>query len=375
MKSESLLTIILALSFLYACIFLDFWYTKHIQKKKKTLSFILKNIKFSMGQQVINALIQIGLFAIYVKLYNSFALFNLPATALTFILAFIVLDHNTYWFHRFSHHNNFLWSNHMIHHSGDEFGLSVSIRNPWYASFLLAFPQLVLAFIGVPPEMFVTVVTVFYLFQFFSHLDSVGKLGVLEKIFITPSHHRAHHASNAIYIDKNFGSVFVVWDKLFGTFQEETETAQFGLTHPNTIENTFWENTYTYYLNVAAVFKLNGLKEKIRFLFLSPGEVESYMSQNNLNYLYEKSQKIDHFIRRFELQLNSIAFIAAFSLALIITVLFRAYYLEISTTAQFLSAFAVIIICTLLPDRPLARPPFRGTARSFNKHAFVRKYP
>lgn len=350
MKSESLLTLILALSFLYTCIFADFWYTKTIQKKKKTLSFILKNIKFSMGQQVINALIQIGLLAIYVKVYNNFAFFSLPTTAFTYILAFIVLDHNTYWFHRFSHHNNFLWSNHMIHHSGEEFGLSVSIRNPWYASFLLAFPQLVLAFIGVPPEMFVVTVTVFYLFQFFSHLDSVEKLGVLEKIFITPSHHRAHHASNAIYIDKNFGSVFVIWDKIFGTFQEETETAQFGLTHPNTIENTFWENSYTYYLNIAAVLKLKGLKEKVRFLFLAPGEVENYMRTNNLSYLYEKSQKIDHWLRRFELKLNHTGFSAGFVLALLLTVLFRAYYLEISTTAQFLSAFVIIIMCTLLPD-------------------------
>lgn len=352
MKPESLLTILVVFTVFLFFIGLDFWYTKNVQKKKKNLSFILKNLKFSLGQQVINAMIQIGLFAVYVKVYNACAFLSLPMTFATFALGFIILDHNTYWFHRFSHANNFLWSNHMIHHSGEEFGLSVSIRNPWYASFLLAFPQLVLAFIGVPPEMFISVVAIFYLFQFFSHLDSVGKLGILEKLFITPSHHRAHHARNEIYIDKNFGSVFVIWDKIFGTFQEETEEALFGLTHPNTIENSFWENTYTYYLNTMAVIKLKSLRDKIKFLFLPPSEVDQFMKDKNLEYLYDKTQQIDYFFRKHEMKLSPLAYFVMFIFTMAATITFKVFYLEMNLALQLLGMLSVIGLCTLMPDRP-----------------------
>ncbi|MEQ8473229.1 MAG: sterol desaturase family protein [Marinoscillum sp.] len=146
------------------------------------------------------------------------------------VFTFFAWDFCFYWLHRIHHQLRFLWAVHVVHHEGEHYGLSLGIRNSWYSS-LTSIPFfIVLALMSVPVEIFLTTSSIHYFIQFYNHNNIVRKSGFLEKILITPSHHRVHHGLNDEYVDRNFGGTFVFWDKLFGTFQEEMEAVpvQFG---------------------------------------------------------------------------------------------------------------------------------------------------
>ncbi|MBP6687896.1 MAG: sterol desaturase family protein [Lacibacter sp.] len=145
---------------------------------------------------------------------------QLPVAAL-WILGFILWDFCFYWNHRFHHSSKFLWAVHGVHHEGEHFNLSLGIRNSWYSS-ITSYPfYAVMALIGIPLEIFLLVSAIHFFIQFYNHNHLVRNSGWLEYILITPSHHRVHHGKNDVYVDKNFGGTFVLWDKLFGTFQVE----------------------------------------------------------------------------------------------------------------------------------------------------------
>ncbi len=155
-----------------------------------------------------------------VKYFSLHLVGKLPYYAL-WILAFIFWDFLFYWLHRTHHFFKILWSIHVVHHEGEHYSLSLGIRNSWYSS-LSSFPYFVImAILGFPLEIFVSVSSIHYFIQFYNHNSLVKKSFWLEKIMITPAHHRVHHGRNQPYVDKNFGGTFVFWDKLFGTFQVE----------------------------------------------------------------------------------------------------------------------------------------------------------
>ena len=138
---------------------------------------------------------------------------------LQWLFAFVAWDFSFYWLHRFHHKFGLLWSVHAVHHAGEHFDLSLGIRNSWYSS-LTSFPFFIgIAVLGVPLELFVVVSSIHYFIQFYNHNSLIKKKTFLDYIFVTPTHHKVHHGKNDEYIDKNFGGTFVLWDKLFGTFQ------------------------------------------------------------------------------------------------------------------------------------------------------------
>ncbi|MEZ4772420.1 MAG: sterol desaturase family protein [Bacteroidia bacterium] len=160
------------------------------------------------------------------------------------IFAFIAWDFCFYWLHRFHHKFKFLWAVHVVHHEGEHFSLSLGIRNSWYSS-LTSFPFFIgLAIIGVPVEVFIATSSINYFVQFYNHNHLVKNSGWLEKIMITPAHHRVHHGLNPEYIDRNFGGTFIFWDKLFGTFQPEIKTVPiiYGTKKYEKNYDVFWAN-------------------------------------------------------------------------------------------------------------------------------------
>ena len=158
------------------------------------------------------------------------------------VIGFFAVEFFYYWQHRFSHTIRWVWATHAVHHSPNEFTFPVAFRLGWTgalsASWLVIVP---LAFLGVPPLMIAVLYTINLQYQFFLHTETIGKLGPLEWIFNTPSHHRVHHGSNEEYLDKNYGGVLIIFDRLFGTFTEENETipVKYGLTDPITSKNPF----------------------------------------------------------------------------------------------------------------------------------------
>ncbi len=158
----------------------------------------------------------------YDWMHSHLALFEIKSTVWLFVFAFIGHDFAGYWSHRFNHKINLFWNRHIVHHSSEEYNLSCALRQTISAMVgIYFFLYIPLAIIGVPP-LIVAIAAPIHLFaQFWFHTRLIGKMGFLEHIIVTPSHHRVHHAINDEYIDKNFSEIFIVWDKWFGTFQEE----------------------------------------------------------------------------------------------------------------------------------------------------------
>jgi alkylglycerol monooxygenase len=161
----------------------------------------------------------------YPFLLEHLALFSIRTGFIVWLLAFLAIDFAGYWNHRLSHHVNIFWNQHVIHHSSEEFNLACALRQP--ISNLLGYFALLLipaALLGVPNEVIAVLVPVHLFAQFWYHTQHIGKMGWLEYVIVTPSQHRVHHAINPEYIDKNLGQILCIWDRWFGTFQEELES-------------------------------------------------------------------------------------------------------------------------------------------------------
>ncbi|GAA4827709.1 sterol desaturase family protein [Algivirga pacifica] len=159
-----------------------------------------------------------------------------------YVIGFIALDFAGYWSHRLNHTLNVFWNRHIVHHSSEEFNLACALRQP--ISGILAYHGLFLipaALLGIPPKVIALLGPLHLFAQFWYHTRLIGKMGWLEYILVTPSHHRVHHSINPIYLDKNHSQIFIIWDKLFGTFQEELEEepAVYGVTRPLNTWNPF----------------------------------------------------------------------------------------------------------------------------------------
>lgn len=210
----------------------------------------------------------------YGWLVDHLALIQVKASWLTYLIAFIVLDFAGYVVHALDHRINFFWNSHIIHHSSEEFNLACALRQS-ISVFVRLFIILLLpaALLGVPKEVIAVVAPLHLFAQFWYHTRHIGKLGWLEKIIVTPSHHRVHHAINPEYMDKNYGQIFIFWDKWFGTFQEELDDvpAVYGVTRPVRTWNPIKIN----FLHMGLLFKdawrTKSWKDKVRVFYKPTG--------------------------------------------------------------------------------------------------------
>jgi hypothetical protein len=205
---------------------------------------------------------------------SKLALIHLEATVFTYLIAFVIIDFYGYWCHRWAHQINFFWNKHAIHHSSEEFNLACALRQP-ISSFINLFTFLLLpaAFLGVPVEVIAITLPVHLFLQFWYHTRYINKLGFLEKIIVTPSHHRVHHAINPEYMDKNHGQIFIFWDKLFGTFQVELDQVPpvFGITRPAETWNPIRINFQHLSLLVSDAYRAENWKDKFTIWFKPTG--------------------------------------------------------------------------------------------------------
>ena len=171
----------------------------------------------------------------YPFLLKHLAVFNITTTWLVYLVAFLALDFAGYWGHRFQHQYNVFWNAHLVHHSSEEFNLACALRQS-ISGIVKVFGFLLLpaAVFGVSANVIAVVAPLHLFAQFWYHTRHINRMGFLEHIIVTPSHHRVHHAINPQYIDKNYGQIFIFWDKWFGTFQQElpSEPPVYGITVP-----------------------------------------------------------------------------------------------------------------------------------------------
>ena len=206
--------------------------------------------------------------------YNFFydiSPFRLPENAwYVWVSAILLDDFLYYWFHRISHESRFWWNFHVVHHSSEHYNLSVAVRQSWFGNSVAWLFYLPLAFLGFPLIVRVSVHGLNLIYQFFIHTRFVPKLGFIEYIFNTPSQHRVHHAVNPQYLDKNYAGIFSIWDRMFGTFIEETETPKYGVIKPINSFNWIWINTHSWVEMWETLKEKKTLLGKLRCVFASP---------------------------------------------------------------------------------------------------------
>lgn len=196
-------------------------------------------------------------------------LFDVGTSWAGWAVALLAWDFVFYWEHRLSHEVRVLWASHVNHHSSREFNLSTALRQPWTA-FQLAIMVAPLALVGVRPDLIVMAGALNLVYQFWIHTEAVDRLGPLEWVLNTPSHHRVHHGANARYLDRNYGGVLIVWDRLFGTFQAEDEEVVYGLTK-NIDSYNLWTIAFHEWVALAGdARRAHGL-DRLRHFVRGPG--------------------------------------------------------------------------------------------------------
>ncbi|TCD27089.1 fatty acid hydroxylase family protein [Pedobacter psychrodurus] len=266
-------------------VFIEFKIAQH-QKKSKIFKYESTVANFSVGiaERLLNLFIAASFYQVYNWVYVHYAIFDISTKWYVWILLLFSTDLVWYWYHRLGHEINFLWAAHIVHHQSEEFNLSAAARITTIQAIFRNVFWCILPLVGFHPNMIITILLAHGAYSFFTHTQLIGKLGWLENILITPSLHGVHHASDEKYLDKNYGDVFVFWDKLFGTFQAEEEPPQYGLTHPIKSYSFLWQH-FHYYLEIGEAYKrANGFKAKWNAIFGSP----ALMDQNIRPVLEER---------------------------------------------------------------------------------------
>jgi len=238
------------------------------------LNDALSSIGLGMMSQLGGVFTKAFTVGIYALAYDHLALWQLPASApWVWIAALVGYDFCYYWLHRAGHRSALFWAAHVVHHQSEDYNLSTALRQT-SSGFLLGWLfYLPLAVLGVPPLVFAAVALIDLLYQFWVHTQQIGRLGWFDRWFCAPSNHRVHHAVNDRYIDRNYGGIFIVWDRLFGSFQPELddEPCVYGTRKPLRSWNPLWANLEVYAELVRDSWHTKRWRDKLRVWFAPPG--------------------------------------------------------------------------------------------------------
>jgi len=278
--------------------------------------------------------------AVYYYVYQNWSVTELPVSGITWVVAFVSYDFFYYWYHRISHERNLFWAAHVVHHSSEEYNLTTALRQS-SGSLLNWIFYLPMALVGIDPVQMATVAALNLLYQFWVHSRHIPKLGWYENWFVTPSNHRVHHAINDQYIDKNYGGVFIIWDRMFGTYQEEqSETpCVYGIRKPLSSWNPVWTNLHHYSLLFKDTWYTKRWSDKVGLWFAKTGWRPQDVSEQ-----YPLQPFNITTFKKFDTELSP--FIKAYALSnLLLIIIGLGYFMLQSraiTTSELLSYGAII---------------------------------
>lgn len=229
------------------------------------------NIALGLGSVFFGLIFSVFHAFIY-DIFYSYAPHKMPMdTAWAWVVLMFADDFCYYWFHRFSHEIRFLWNFHVVHHSSNQFNLSVAVRQSWFSGVAHWIFYLPLAIAGFPFWAYTTMHGLNLIYQFWIHTKYIKRLpSWFEFLFNTPSHHRVHHGVNNPYLDKNYAGIFIIWDRLFGTFVQEQEEPRYGILKPIHSYNWLWINTHAWFEMFEEIKRRETILEKLRCVFGSP---------------------------------------------------------------------------------------------------------
>lgn len=234
----------------------------------------VSNISIGLAERLINLFIAASFYQLFYYIYENYRIFDIPSNFWIWVGLILATDFVWYWYHRLGHEVNFFWAAHIVHHHSEEFNFTAAARITTFQAIIRTGFWCILPFIGFHPKMVITMLIVHGAYSFFTHTQVIGRIKWLEYIFVTPSVHGVHHASDEKYLDKNYGDMFTFWDRMFGTFQEEEEKPKYGLTHPLKSYSFLWQH-FHYYFEIYELWKRSkGFKARWDAVFGSPAAMD-----------------------------------------------------------------------------------------------------
>ena len=314
---------------------------------RQTYSFMdtLSSLSSGMTNILKNSLGLILIIIPYPFLLNSIELVSLESSLTLYIVAFICIDFASYWNHRLNHKINIFWNRHVIHHSSEEFNLACALRQS--ISAWIGFGALFLipaAILGVSPKVISILVPLHLFSQFWYHTQHIGKLGFLEYIIVTPSQHRVHHAINPIYIDKNLSAIFCIWDRIFGTFQQELdeEPPVFGVLKPVKTWNPILINWQHAFNVIQDAYNSKNLTDKLRIWFMPTGWRPDDVIEKFPRTIMEDIKKRKKYAPKYSSFLKVIALFHFISINFLL-LFFLQNFSELTTSFKLIYGFIIFI--------------------------------
>ncbi len=328
--------VILSIPVYFILIGAELIYDRIAKKNIYRLGDAYANIGCGIFEQVTGIFAKVFTVGLFAFVYTQWRVFTIPTTAISIVALWVGVDFLYYWAHRWSHQINLFWVGHVVHHQSEDYNLSVALRQGALQKFFTAPVYLPLAFLGFSPQWFLFIGALNTVYQFWIHTETIKKMGWFEVIFNTPSHHRVHHGRNPKYIDKNHAGSLIIWDKIFGTFQREEETPDYGITKPVYTFNPVMAHVKAITDLIDDVKKQSGLN-KLKTIFYGPGWVAKELEP-------VAPKQITHFEKfnfKTEIKLQRYIFWQII-LLLAFTAFFLFQYTKLNLEAQILSSSFIV---------------------------------
>jgi len=314
---ENLNYLAFAMPAFFLFVYIEYKLSQH-RKKEHLFKYesSVSNISIGIAERLINLFVSASFYQVYYWVYNNYKLFIIPNNWMVWLALILATDFVWYWYHRLGHEVNLFWAAHIVHHQSEEFNLTASARITTIQALIRTVFWCILPLAGFHPTMVITMLLVHGGYSFFTHTQVLNRIKWLEYIFITPSLHGVHHASDEKYLDKNYGDMFVFWDKMFGTFQAEEERPKYGLTHPLKSYSFLWMHFHYYFEIYESYKRADTLKGKWQAVFGSP----AYMDQDIRPELEKK------FLQDRRLRLKELKFKGYLAMQIAISVLMLTWF-------------------------------------------------
>lgn len=330
----------LAIPIILLIMYVEYLVLKKQKRNTYTYAETVSNISIGAIERLLNIWFAGLTYYWFDFVYTNYSIWSFDSTWYTWVLLLLATDFIWYWYHRFGHTINIFWAFHIVHHQSESFNLSTAARITILQSFIRTAFWSALPLLGFDPLMIATILVIHGAYSFLTHTEVVNKLGVLEYVFITPSHHRVHHASNEKYLDKNYGDLFVFWDKIFGTFQVEEEKPVYGLTKPLKSHSFLWQHFHYLVELYVRIERETKIWNKISVLLSTPDSLDGTEREEAERIFLQKKSNIT-------LLSKTIRWYVTIQLVLILSVIVSLpfYYQEISL---FNYLFIISLICITL---------------------------
>jgi alkylglycerol monooxygenase len=349
--------ILYAVPFFFLLIFIELLLEKNKGTDYYRVNDSINSLTAGVLSRMTGIVKQLFPLTIYIVAFEQLALFQITSSGWMWVTAFVLYDFCYYWKHRFGHEMNILWAAHVVHHSSEEYNLTTALRQSG-SSFLSWIFYLPMAILGFDAITLITVGSLNLIYQFWVHTRHIPKMGWYEWVFVTPSNHRVHHAQNQVYIDRNYGGVFILWDRIFGSFQEELETEKpiYGIRKALKSWNPLWANVHVYAQLLKDCWHAKRWQDKLLIWFKRTGWRPADVEQN-----YPLSKVDLTQFRKFDIQLslmNKFYSLLQYSLVVFVGLLLIVNVANFTLTEQILIVLFVfygsISAGLIMENNPLA---------------------